>query len=184
MGKEDSLDNKNNMHLRIKLGWAATFVWVVIWVLLLSLDWERAKAMAFNEWGDFFAGASAPLAFLWLVIGYFQQGEELSQNTKALEQQEEALKLQVDELKQSVEQQNKSAQALSMQSEITGLMAHLDSINHILETLERQKTRLARSDSFNAPKNIKSITEKQEKYEAAVQIVLEKIESFVEKNND
>lgn len=90
---------------RVKLGWLATIVWIVLWGFLLYSDWCSATKMTFNEWGDFFAGASAPLAFLWLVIGYFQQGEELGQNTKALEQQERALQLQVDELKQSVEQQ-------------------------------------------------------------------------------
>ncbi|MDR2330320.1 MAG: hypothetical protein LBE58_12015 [Comamonas sp.] len=47
-----------------------------------------------NELGDFLAGVFAPLAFLWLVIGYFQQGEELRLNT-------ENLALQVEELKQA-----------------------------------------------------------------------------------
>lgn len=58
-----------------------------------------------NAWGDFFAGASAPMAFLWLVVGYFQQGDELRQNTQALKLQEKALQLQVEELRASVEQQ-------------------------------------------------------------------------------
>jgi len=53
---------------------------------------------ALSEQGDFFAGFFAPLAFLWLVIGYLQQGDELRQST-------EALKLQAKELKHSVEQQ-------------------------------------------------------------------------------
>lgn len=66
-----------------------------------------------NGWGDYFAGFSAPLAFLWLVLGYLQQGEELRNNTKALELQAEelkqstdALRLQAEELKNSVEQQS------------------------------------------------------------------------------
>lgn len=134
--------------------------------------------MAFNEWGDFFAGVSAPLAFLWLVIGYFQQGEELGQNTKALEQQEKALQLQVDELKQSVEQQNKSAIALGRQSEIAGLMARLNSINHILESLERQKLRITKADGVDSSKDIKIIIEKQQKYETSVEKILEEIESL------
>ncbi len=52
-----------------------------------------------NSWGDFFAGFFAPLAFLWLVLGYLQQGEELKHST-------EALKLQAEELRNSVEQQS------------------------------------------------------------------------------
>ncbi|ENX48775.1 MULTISPECIES: hypothetical protein [Acinetobacter] len=51
-----------------------------------------------NAKGDFLAGIFAPLAFLWLVYGYYQQGQELKQNT-------EALRLQAEELKNSVEQQ-------------------------------------------------------------------------------
>ena len=92
-------------------------------------------------------------------------------------------KLQVDELKQSVEQQNKSAVALSRQSEIAGLMARLNSTNHILGSLERQKSRVAKSDSVDSTKNIKAITEKQQKYEIIVEKILEEIESLVEKYN-
>ena len=58
---------------------------------------ESAREMDLNEWGDFLAGACAPLALLWLVIGYFQQGAELKLNTKALEAQQEELKRQVEE---------------------------------------------------------------------------------------
>jgi hypothetical protein len=44
-----------------------------------------------NELGDFAAGFFAPLAFMWLIFGYFLQktqldiqGQELKQNTEAL----------------------------------------------------------------------------------------------------
>jgi hypothetical protein len=47
---------------------------------------------------EFLAGAFSPLAFLWLILGYMQQGEELKQNT-------DALILQAAELRQSAEQQ-------------------------------------------------------------------------------
>ena len=52
------------------------------------------------------------------MIGYFQQGEELGQNTKALEQQEKALRLQVDELKQSVQQQKEMVKVTQQDLEI------------------------------------------------------------------
>lgn len=51
-----------------------------------------------NEIGDFLAGASAPLAFLWLVLGFVQQGHELRNSA-------EALRLQSEELRNSVAQQ-------------------------------------------------------------------------------
>ena len=51
-----------------------------------------------NEFGDFLAGVFAPLAFLWLVLGFLQQGMELRNSA-------DALWLQGEELRNSVEQQ-------------------------------------------------------------------------------
>jgi hypothetical protein len=51
-----------------------------------------------NQLADFLAGVFAPLAFLWLVLGFFQQGEDLRVNGQALW-------LQGEELRNSVEQQ-------------------------------------------------------------------------------
>jgi hypothetical protein len=73
-------------------------IYLVLIIILFIGDVAEIKEMKPNEWGDFLAGTFAPLAFLWLVFGYRQQGEELKQNTKAI-------KLQADELKNSVEQQ-------------------------------------------------------------------------------
>ncbi|WJM94664.1 hypothetical protein QEP73_13760 [Pseudomonas defluvii] len=54
--------------------------------------------MELNELGDFLAGTFGPVAFLWLVLGFLQQGRELKLSTNALS-------LQAEELKKSVEQQ-------------------------------------------------------------------------------
>jgi hypothetical protein len=73
----------------------------VLWLAWMGLQWYSIGSLPekLNERGDFFAGYFAPLAFLWLVIGYLQQGDELRQST-------EALRLQAEELKNSVEQQS------------------------------------------------------------------------------
>ena len=42
-----------------------------------------------SAYGDFLAGAVAPIAFLWLILGYMQQGQELKENTNALRQQKD-----------------------------------------------------------------------------------------------
>jgi hypothetical protein len=47
--------------------------------------------MPADELGSFLEGAFAPLAFLWLVIGYFLQQKELEQNTEALLLQSEKM---------------------------------------------------------------------------------------------
>ena len=55
--------------------------------------------------GDFLAGFFSPLAFLWLVIGYFMQNKELSMNREELKISRKALEAQTIELANSVEQQ-------------------------------------------------------------------------------
>ena len=68
--------------------------------------------MTLNEWGDFFAGVVAPLAFLWLILGYLQQGEEVRSNTETLRLQQQALQQQVAgtaALVRNSEQQAKAA---------------------------------------------------------------------------
>lgn len=59
---------------------------------------ETLRTMDLNGVGDFLAGAFGPLAILWLVLGFFQQGIELRQGT-------DALRLQAQELNNSVAQQ-------------------------------------------------------------------------------
>ncbi len=70
------------------------FVW---WLVGERVD--SLQTMALNEVGDFLAGVFGPLAILWLVLGFFQQGVELRQGT-------EALKMQAKELRASVQQQS------------------------------------------------------------------------------
>ncbi|MGO4608371.1 hypothetical protein AB4142_18720 [Variovorax sp. 2RAF20] len=77
-------------------GVAISAVWIAAAAWIVATQEHPTKL---NEWGDFIAGFSAPLAFLWLVLGYMQQGEELRHSTQAL-------KLQAEELKNSVEQQS------------------------------------------------------------------------------
>lgn len=79
-------------------GTIVTVVWLLGAAALLWYRWP-ADGMKLNEIGDYIAGFVSPLAFLWLVLGYRQQGEELALNT-------EALRLQVEELKHSVKAQN------------------------------------------------------------------------------
>lgn len=92
--------------------WGITILWV-IYIYYLCKELELPTQL--NAVGDFLAGAFAPLAFLWLVFGFYQQGQGLKQNSKALKMQAielkkttRALELQVDEqrklLKTSEEQ--------------------------------------------------------------------------------
>lgn len=94
-----------------ELGGAFTLIYLVG---ITALTWGRIGTlgtMPLNEVGDFLAGAFGPVAFLWLVLGFLQQGDELRMSTKALEDQ-------AKELKQSVEHQSTMAAAALEQKEV------------------------------------------------------------------
>ncbi len=79
-------------------GVVITAFWLVAASALSAANFEAFARLDPNEWGDFLAGVFAPLAFLWLVLGFFQQGEELRHSGRALW-------MQGRELQHSVEQQ-------------------------------------------------------------------------------
>lgn len=89
------------------IGW----IYLIGALLLVFFRWKDVQALRLNELGDLLAGVFSPLAFLWLVLGYLQQGRELEQNT-------EALRLQAHELKMSVEQQTELARVAREQLEV------------------------------------------------------------------
>lgn len=76
-----------------------------------------------NGIGDLAAGVFGPVAFLWLILGYLQQGKELKAST-------EALKLQAEELNNAVTQQSLMA-ALQERS----LINYENSIEPLLKAL-------------------------------------------------
>jgi len=66
----------------------------VAYLVFVAIWWGSAdpiRLLTPSEFGDFLAGVFAPLAFFWLVLGFLQQGQELS--------------LQINELRQSVKAQ-------------------------------------------------------------------------------
>ncbi|CAN1572637.1 hypothetical protein MCELHM10_03374 [Paracoccaceae bacterium] len=77
---------------------------------LFYFGWLNLEPMGLNEIGDFLAGLFGPLAIFWLVLGFFQQGEELRNSV-------ETLKLQAKELAASVEQQKELVQVTREQLE-------------------------------------------------------------------
>lgn len=84
---------------RIWLGLSITVVWLLVLSLYVahSVGWRNIGDAPIEIVGNFLEGAFAPLAFLWLVIGYFLQKKELMQNT-------DAIKMQYVEIQKSAEQ--------------------------------------------------------------------------------
>lgn len=86
--------------------WAAhiTAVYVGGAIVITGSRFEELILLKLNEIGDLAAGVFGPVAFLWLVLGYIQQGRELKLSS-------EALRMQAEELKELVRGQNQLVDA-------------------------------------------------------------------------
>lgn len=93
-----SKSEKRRGHYLPRTGLVITAVYLIFLCSMAVISGDQLFSLEPNEFGDLLAGAFAPLAFLWLVLGFFQQGEELKASVAALE-------LQGEELRNSVEQQ-------------------------------------------------------------------------------
>lgn len=91
-------------------GILCTVVYLLVIATTVAFKFENFIKLELNALGDFLAGAFGPIAFLWLVLGFLQQGRELKLST-------DALQLQAQELKNSVEQQSIMASAALQQIE-------------------------------------------------------------------
>lgn len=75
---------------QVSIGIVFTVTWFGLIAAYLAWRWPDAINMRPNEFGDFCAGAFAPPAFLWLLLGYFLQAQELRLQVKELSHQVEA----------------------------------------------------------------------------------------------
>lgn len=69
---------------------------------IIGARFDELILLKLNEIGDLSAGVFGPVAFLWLVLGYVQQGRELKLSSKALQLQAEELRHSVDQQKEMV----------------------------------------------------------------------------------
>jgi hypothetical protein len=91
---------------------AATAIWgaAVVWFF-----WDEPKKLEDlwdkpHDLAEFVAGAAGPLALLWLIVGYFQQSEELELQRKELKlQRHETAKLAKEAEKQATAVENSEA---------------------------------------------------------------------------
>jgi hypothetical protein len=86
IGPQEALQRRD-WRLRLSLGF--TLVWLFLGFLYISsqVGWVPFVSQRAPELGGFLEGAFAPLAFLWLVVGFFLQQQQLEQNTKTIERQ-------------------------------------------------------------------------------------------------
>jgi hypothetical protein len=113
------------------VGLVATVGYLLSLYLLIGDRVFTLLTLPLNELGDFLAGVFGPIAILWLILGFFQQGIELRQNT-------DALSLQAKELQNSVEQQRQLVEVSRQQ-----VSAELEVIK-----FERERTAMAARPHF------------------------------------
>jgi hypothetical protein len=81
-----------------KIGIICTSLWIGVAIIYVAMIWPIFVNQEPADFATFLSGIFAPVAFFWLVLGFFQQGQELSYSSKALY-------LQQKELVNSVKQQ-------------------------------------------------------------------------------
>lgn len=99
---EAILDDRSRQEQRDRrrlpvIGLWLTALYVVGLVVYLAVQGQNPADLKLNELGDFLGGVSSPLAFLWLVLGFFQQSREIRLSNKALHLQAQEMRRSVDE---------------------------------------------------------------------------------------
>lgn len=118
---------QSEMDWRISFGVIVTTVYLLLMAVYISntIGWFEFQILPVEQMGNFLEGAFAPVAFLWLVIGYFLQKKELMQNTQALH-------MQFVEIQKSTEQavlQSKAIAATEMHQRKESFLRIADVVN-------------------------------------------------------
>jgi hypothetical protein len=108
---------------RVWFGLASTILWLWLGFLYVAtvVGWHDFVRQPAESLGGFLEGAFAPLAFLWLVIGFFLQQHELRQNNLAILAQYEQMRRTAEN--SEVQARAIRANALHQQQETTLLVA-------------------------------------------------------------
>ncbi|MGN3975301.1 hypothetical protein [Tsuneonella sp. SYSU-LHT278] len=95
-------DNRERRRLPV-IGLTLSALYIAGLVVYLFAKGQNPADLRLNELGDFLGGVASPLAFLWLVLGFFQQSREIRLSSRALH-------LQASELRASRESHESGAQ--------------------------------------------------------------------------
>ena len=91
------LDDRRERRRLPLVGLVLSALYVAGVTLYLFVQGQNPADLRLNELGDFLGGVSSPLAFLWLVLGFFQQSREIRLSGKALHLQASEMRRSVDE---------------------------------------------------------------------------------------
>jgi hypothetical protein len=96
------------MRSKTAVGVCATILYLAALSVYVVAFRDTLYPLRPDETAEFLAGAFSPLVFFWLVLGFFQQGDELRNSA-------DALWLQGEELRHSVQQQRRLVSAQEAQ---------------------------------------------------------------------
>jgi hypothetical protein len=126
-----------------------TSAYLALFAIYGLFEWQALLAMTPNDFADFLAGCFAPLAFLWLVLGFFQQGDELRNSVAALRLQGEELRNSVEQQRQLVDvtREQLGLERANLQSEAETAVRRAEPIFHISCGI-KQGSRIREGDGF------------------------------------
>lgn len=124
---DDGAPTRRDWRLWLGLGLTTLWIGLGIHYVWQVVGWHRFLAQPADAIGGFLEGGFAPLAFLWLVIGFFLQQNELHENTQAIH-------LQYEQMRRSAEQAEVQARAIQANE----AHARQDTFMEIAEMVRRQ----------------------------------------------
>jgi hypothetical protein len=127
----------DGVYTRYTVGITAAYLFIVA-IAFFGGHIGASSKMTPNEWGDLAAGIFAPLAWLWLAVGYYLQRLEL------IEQRHEIRAARVAAEAQAAEQKH---QALATSNLVAVTTAQLDLARQNL-AIQKQHLRIGASPRF------------------------------------
>jgi hypothetical protein len=93
---------------RLRISMGLTLGWLLLGYIYISsvVGWSSFASQNAPSLGSFLEGAFAPLAFLWLVVGFFLQQQQLHDNTQTIREQ-------LEEMRRSAAQAEVQARAIA-----------------------------------------------------------------------
>lgn len=131
MTSQATENTKNKKARSISLSFVLAGVVSLLWIggtLLYVPTTETSSPLRLgfgsdlNEMGDYLAGAFAPVAFLWLILGYMQQGHELRNS--------------ITEMQNSLDEQKEQTKLIKQSSDVSKRSLFLTIAHEIIEEIE------------------------------------------------
>jgi hypothetical protein len=129
-----SIDSPSDLELgdtdwRLRFSLAVTIVWLLLGLTYISgvVGWTDFVRQNAPSLGSFLEGAFAPLAFLWLVVGFFLQQKQLTENTKTIQ-------MQLTEMRRTAKQAEVQSRAIAADE----LHSRQDTFMRVVEMVREQ----------------------------------------------